>query len=251
MQRIADRLLESEHRALRSCSMQRMGKSCRWHRIPPLMPTSWIAEWEDPDQRSKLALAEPGNPGRLSDWLRLVPCAGRHPDRRATRPAIRAAEILTNPIANGAGRRRPDQWRPATCVSNCAGPRNAECRLAATAHANQDNWLPEGAAPANAGALRSGSGGSAIQETWQPPLTRDESGNPLGNVSCTRNLDDMHWGETRMLCWYVAGTLPDWQGTPLALAVVIEESLPRSRPPDRPGKSCWPPCSHNQHRTLS
>jgi len=40
--------------------------------------------------------------------------------------------------------------------------------------------------------------------------------------------DDAYWsytsaaGETP-LTWYLAGTLPDWSGTPLALVVVLEE----------------------------
>lgn len=33
--------------------------------------------------------------------------------------------------------------------------------------------------------------------------------------------------ETATVSWYLAGTLPDWQGTPLALVVILEEDNPR------------------------
>jgi cell division protein FtsW (lipid II flippase) len=34
-------------------------------------------------------------------------------------------------------------------------------------------------------------------------------------------------GEGRWLIWYLAGTLPDWTGTPMVLAILIEEDNPR------------------------
>jgi hypothetical protein len=32
--------------------------------------------------------------------------------------------------------------------------------------------------------------------------------------------------EHKTITWYLAGTLPEWQGTPLALVVAIEEDNP-------------------------
>jgi hypothetical protein len=32
--------------------------------------------------------------------------------------------------------------------------------------------------------------------------------------------------KTPAISWYLAGTLPDWQGTPLAVAVALEEDDP-------------------------
>jgi len=33
---------------------------------------------------------------------------------------------------------------------------------------------------------------------------------------------------TTTVSWYLAGTLPDWQGTPLALVVLLEEDDPKA-----------------------
>jgi hypothetical protein len=33
-------------------------------------------------------------------------------------------------------------------------------------------------------------------------------------------------GESRWVTWYVAGTLPEWNGVPMALAVLLEEDNP-------------------------
>jgi hypothetical protein len=91
--------------------------------------------------------------------------------------------------------------------------------------ANQANWLPESAGlPMQA--LSTQEAAAAIQDLAASD-TSIENGTTWENVSCTGYLDNMS-GENQDACWYVAGTLPGWQGTPLALAVVIENHSPEA-----------------------
>jgi hypothetical protein len=88
---------------------------------------------------------------------------------------------------------------------------------------SQDNWLPE-AAGLPIQALSTQEAAAAVQYLAAADSS-SESETIWENVSCTGYLDDIP-GENQEACWYVAGTLPSWQGTPLALAVLIEENSP-------------------------
>ncbi len=140
-------------------------------------------------------------------------------------PGDPAAEILPNPLqmALAAAALTNGGLQPASQIALALETPSAGWLPLSTA--NQDNWLPEGAGlPIQA--LSAQEAAAAIQNLTATDNS-GESGNFWENVSCTGNLDDMT-GENQDACWYVAGTLPEWQGTPLALAVVIENHSPEA-----------------------
>jgi hypothetical protein len=89
----------------------------------------------------------------------------------------------------------------------------------------QNSWLQE-AAGLPIQALSTQEAAAAMQDLAAADSS-SESRSTWENISCTENLADIP-GENQDTCWYVAGTLPSWQGTPLALAVVIEEHSPEA-----------------------
>jgi len=141
----------------------------------------------------------------------------------ANPPGDPAAEILSSPLqmALAAASLTNGGLQPAPKIALALETPGAGWLPLSTT--SPDSWLQEGAGlPIQA--LSTQEAAAAMQDL-AAAVPSGESGTTWENVSCTGYLDDIP-GENQEACWYVAGTLPGWQGTPLALAVLIEEYSP-------------------------
>jgi len=157
-----------------------------------------------------LVLSQQFTAGQLSELFRALGFYSTPEMLLPSAPAPRALTIL-NPSLAAVGQDgmqiTPLQMALAACTLSSGGSLPVP-RLAIAVHTVEQDWMilpnktPSPALPA-----------FAANEAAQNLAANDlPAWEVLGSAA----------GETNRFTWYLAGTLPDWQGSPLALALVIE-----------------------------
>ncbi len=184
--------------------------------LKPQLPASWEAAISDGCPNALAALGQKlGDKSMLDLFTRL----GFYSAPQVNLPQVPSpsAAVITDANAAAIGQQgltlSPLQMALAAAALSNNGVRPAP-HLVAAIHFSQQEWVSMAADSQPVTALSGSAATSAAEALAIQDLPSWES---VGSALS---------GENQKITWFVGGSLPTWKGTPLALAVVIEEDAP-------------------------